>query len=285
MTLTKLLKTSIICGAIACLGTQGCSNRPHAIGKGSISSLQADTTVALKLGNEESPSCHVMIDFMYLLPSEEEDSLSKQINHILQRVTFGTDYVNVSPEEALLNVQNQHIDTYRKDLLAFYEADMKSGMKNEELPPWYNHEYTIMSELSLERDSIYNYAVTNYQFTGGAHPNTFATWTNINANTGQELKKSDVFTDGSDEEIVKLIGKHLLADVNRRLETDTITSLKGLWDNGILLNVDLYVPENFLITNEGVKFLYNRYDIAPYVMGDFQLTVPYAEIENLMKIK
>lgn len=283
MTKKKFFKTTIICGTIACLTMQGC-NETKVISRGEISSLQADTTVALK-GGQDSPNCHLTIDFMYLKPSDQADSLSKHINQTLQRTTFGTDYVRMSPEEAVTKVQNQYITKYRKDLLSYYEADLKSGIKNDQMPPWYNHGYYISSELTLERDSIYNYAVTNFQFTGGAHPNTILNWTNINANTGKELKKADIFVEGSDKEIIKLIEQHLLAEVNNRLETDTISTLQELQENGYILNVDLYVPNNFLITNEGVKFLYNRYDIAPYAMGDFQLNVPYAEIENLMKIK
>lgn len=284
MTLKSLFKTNICFSILSGLILQGCT-QTNVAARGEISSLQADTTIALKVGSENSPTCHVTVDYMYLQPSAEKDSLSKQINQTLQRVTFGTDYIKLSPSEAILQLQQQYATTYRKELLSYYEADVKSGMGKEDLPPWYNHEYSISSELTLSRDSIYNYSVTNYQFTGGAHPNTFSNWTNINAHTGKELKKSDVFTEGSDKQIIQLIGRHLLADVNKRLETDTITSLQGLWDNGILLNIDLYVPDNFLITDEGVKFLYNRYDIAPYVMGDFQLNIPYAEIENLMKIK
>lgn len=284
MTTKNLFKIVIACAAIVNIFLQGCSE-PTIIAKGEISSLQADTTVFLGSNTNESPSCNIVIDFMYLKPSSSRDSLSQRINRTLQRITFGTDYENTTPENTLQKLKENYITSYRKDLLPYYEADLKNGMSQEELPPWYNYHYNITSELTIARDSIYNYAVTNYQFTGGAHPNTYASWINLNANTGKELKKSDVFTENSDKEIIQLIGKHLLAEVNNRLETDSIKSLEELQDNGILLNVDLYVPENFLVTDEGIKFLYNRYDIAPYAVGDFQLTIPYAEIENLMKIK
>lgn len=284
MTTKSLFKTTIVCGACIAAALQGCIENSVVL-KGTISSIQADTTILLKTGSPDSPTCNIGIDFMYLKPSSEKDSLSQQINQTLQRATFGTDFMKTPIEEVLLDVQKQHITNYRKDLLAFYEADLRRGMTFEEMPPWYNHQYNISSELKLSRDSIYNYAITNFQDTGGAHPMTVLSWTNINANSGKELKKNDVFVEGADKEIIHLISNHLLAEVNQRLETDTITSLKGLWDNGILLNVDLFIPENFLITDEGIRFLYNRYEIAPYVMGDFQLNIPYAEIENLMKIK
>lgn len=277
-------RTSLACFIGACISFQGCTQHGQP-SKSEITSLQADTTIFLKSDNQDSPSCNVVIDFMFLKPSSARDSVSLRINQILQRTAFGTEAAQMNPQDAVNYITNHYLTTYKKNLLPYYEADLKKGLKKDELPPWYNYQYNITSELSLARDSIYNYTVTNYQFTGGAHPNTFSSWTNINAHSGKILKKTDVFTEQSDKAIIKLIGKHLLTEVNKRLETDSITSIQGLWDNGILLNVDLYVPENFLITDQGIKFLYNRYDIAPYFMGDFQLTVPYAEIENLMIIK
>ena len=284
MNLKHHFKTLIACYAGLCSLLLGCTN---VVGTptGEISSMQADTIILLKDGNSDSPSCSIVMDFMYLKPGSVSDSLSNRINKTLQRVTFGSDYTNMSPSEAMNQAINNYMTSYRNELLPYYEADLKKGMQKEELPPWYNYHYTITSELSVARDSIYNYIVTNHQFTGGAHPNSFSSWTNIITHSGKVLTKEDVFVENSEEEVIQLIGQHLLEEVNSRLETDSITSIQGLRDNGILLNVDLYNPDNFLVTDEGVKFLYNRYDIAPYVVGDFQITVPYAEIENLMKMK
>lgn len=67
------------------------------------------------------------------------------------------------------------------------------------------------------------------------------------------------------------------------METDTITSVEGLQSVGILLDTDIYIPENFLLDKNGVTFYYNRYEIAPYAAGDFSLTVPYDEISAYLK--
>ena len=280
----SIIYKSIVMGLFFCITFQSCTENKFIV-KGEISSIQADTTAYLIKGNAKSPTCNVIIDYMYLHPSADNDSLSHSINRILQRITFGSNYTKNSPLEAVTSVKKDLVTQYRNKLSEFYTADLKEGMHEDELPSWYNHEYNIASELKLVRDSIYNFSVTNYEYTGGAHPNTTIQWVNINANTGKELKKSDVFIEGSDKKIIQLITDHLIAEANKKLETDTITSIDGLRENGILLNVDLYVPDFFLITEEGISFLFNRYEIAPYVVGDFQLNIPYAEIENLMKIK
>ena len=73
--------------------------------------------------------------------------------------------------------------------------------------------------------------------------------------------------------------------MNRKLETDTLTCLEGLNEVGVLLDTDLYIPDNFLLGKKGVTFLYNTYDIAPYYMGRFELTVPYKEIDIYLNKK
>ena len=94
-----------------------------------------------------------------------------------------------------------------------------------------------------------------------------------------------VFRKDKEKDIIALIMKHLIEEVNERLETDTITSIQGLRENGALLDVDLYIPDNFMLMEDRVSFLYNRYDIAPYAMGEFIIDVPYAEIETMLRLK
>ena len=284
MTTKSFLQTTFVCGALTCMSLQGCSDK-KTMPQVEISSIHSDTVVYLKPGNKTSPSCHVEINFAYLKPRAEEDSLSQQINKQLQRITFGTNYMTNKPEEAVSAFKNRNCSTYVKETTSFYEADLKDGVEPERMTSWYTYEYNISSEIKTSLDSILNYNVTNYEYTGGAHPNTYSTWANINSHTGKVITKSEIFANGTDQEIIGLITKYLLKEVNFRLETDTIKSVQDLWDNGILLDVDLYVPENFLIEEDGVRFLYNRYDIAPYVMGDFQLKIPYTEIKKLMKMK
>ena len=133
------------------------------------------------------------------------------------------------------------------------------------------------------KKGVWNYTVTDFQYTGGAHPNTTITCLNINQETGKILKEDDVFNEKDTASICKLIMNELIKEVNQRMDTDTITSLDGLQSMGILLDTYLYIPSNFLLEKEGVTFYYNRYEIAPYSAGDFRLTVNYDDIQSYLK--
>jgi Protein of unknown function (DUF3298) len=55
----------------------------------------------------------------------------------------------------------------------------------------------------------------------------------------------------------------------------------GFWfkDNIFTLN------NNFAITDQGILFYYNNYEIASYVYGPTKIFIPYDSIENLVKRK
>lgn len=276
-----ILNAALACGAVACLSIQSCQNTETAK-PAKVSSIQADTLVALKDGDKASPKCKVSIDYMYLEAGDEKDSISAIINSRIQSIAFGDSYGKMSPKEAIPAVVGKYTKDYRDKLTKFYEADIHNGVKPEDIPAWYNYEYEITSELSLNNDSIWNFSVSTFTDTGGAHPNTTIKWANLLAKSGKVLTKNVVFRKDKEKEIIDLILRHLIDEVNQRLETDTITSLEGLKQNGALLDVELYIPDNFLLLEDRVSFLYNRYDIAPYSMGEFIIDVPYAEIETML---
>lgn len=247
-----------------------------------VESLQADTTVYLKEGMN-NPNCQINLSLSYLQPASETDSLSLKINAAIQEAAFGKSYEALPAGEVAATLQKEYIDNYLTDVKQLFDADMYNGMKPEDIPQWYNYQYDISSSLQMGKDSIWNYGITYFSDTGGAHPNTQKKYFNINSATGEMITAGQVFSPKHEKEICDLILKQLIYEMNQRMNTDTITSVAGLNEFGILLDSSLYIPENFLLEKEGVMFYYNRYEIAPYSAGDFSLTVPYEQINAYLK--
>ncbi|KAA3638580.1 MAG: DUF3298 domain-containing protein, partial [Bacteroidetes bacterium] len=40
---------------------------------------------------------------------------------------------------------------------------------------------------------------------------------------------------------------------------------------------------NFALTEEGLYFFYNPYEVGAYVLGPTSFTIPYGEIESIME--
>ena len=43
------------------------------------------------------------------------------------------------------------------------------------------------------------------------------------------------------------------------------------------------VTENFFVDDDGIHWIYNPYEIAPYAVGNIEVVLPYSEIENYFK--
>ena len=63
------------------------------------------------------------------------------------------------------------------------------------------------------------------------------------------------------------------------------TTRKELEDLGYGSTGELAPTENFRIGQDGITFLYNVYEIAPYVMGAIEITLPYDIMSHLLDDK
>ena len=52
-------------------------------------------------------------------------------------------------------------------------------------------------------------------------------------------------------------------------------------DTSMLFVREIEPNGNFRVSEEGVTYIYNQYEIAPYVMGAIQVTVPWNELEGI----
>lgn len=273
---------SLIFSVTGCCMLPGCLQQDKTETAPQVCTVSTDTIIYLQEG-EEVPSCKINLDFSYLKPTAENDSVSPRINAAIQKTLFGNAFMTMTPDKVLSTLADNYIRGYKTDVKGLFDADMHNGMKPADVPAWYNYEYQLNTEMKQGYNGVWNYTLTNFRYTGGAHPNTETTCLNIDSKTGAILKKNDVFNPKDTANICKLIMNELIKETNRRLNTDTITSLDGLQEQGILLDTYLYIPSNFLLEKEGVTFYYNHYEIAPYSAGDFRLQVNYDDIQPYMK--
>ena len=60
-------------------------------------------------------------------------------------------------------------------------------------------------------------------------------------------------------------------------------SLDELHEQDYLLTMDIYAPQNFILGDDEITFIYNPYEIAPYSKGNTELTLSYSQLSKLMK--
>ena len=228
-----------------------------------------------------SPFCDFSVDYTYL--DEEGDSIATLINRTIQGEFLGNDYASLTPEEAVDSFMNVYIRDYRKETGELYQVDRAKGTSDEEIPAWYNQTYSLVTFIEEGHGGIINVSANVFVDTGGAHPHQWSQWLNFDFESGKLLTKDDIFLASAKADIERMLLDHLMLMQAEIYPDESLKTLEDLQQKGFLQMTNMYIPDNFLLHKEGVSFLFNRYDIAPYSAGEIVIEIPYEEIGYCLK--
>ena len=214
--------------------------------------------------DENSPYCDFSMDYSCL--NEENDTIAALINEVIHREFLGAEFASLAPAEAVDSFKNTYLRNYRTETGELYEADKAKMTEGAEVPAWYGQTYSIVTFMEEGRDGIMGASANYFVDLGGAHPSQWSKWLNFDTNTGQLLTVNDVFELQELENI-----EDLLHDAVLKQKVDLYPDTKA------------FLTENFMLAKEGVRFLYNRYDIAPRSSGSIMVEIPYEVIEPYLK--
>jgi len=118
--------------------------------------------------------------------------------------------------------------------------------------------------------------VWSYQFTGGAHGNSFSTTFNYDLSSGRMLKLDDLFQPNSNH--LRLISDYCLKTLTKELG--------AVADANWLKEGAGPKAENFKswnITPDGLQITFDAYQVAAYVFGPQEVIVPYSVLKAIIK--
>lgn len=184
----------------------------------------------------------------------------------------------------LANTINYKIENHIANMLNFSEDDADSITLNNAVSKFDTEYKTFKNdfeesalvwdaifdgEVTYQSSEIISIAINSYLNTGGAHGNMNITFLNFNPKTGHLLTFDDVFTN---KEAVTNAVKSFFDE-----ETKASNSAYFFGD-------EFHLPENIGFNNEGVIFFYNIYEIASYTNGITEFTIPFEDIDSLLKL-
>jgi hypothetical protein len=130
--------------------------------------------------------------------------------------------------------------------------------------------YNLRGILSLE--------LHEYSYTGGAHGNYLTMLSSFDAVSGLKVDLDDILVEGFERELNR-IGEVGLRDQKDIPDGSSLDSAGFWFENGRFeLNA-----ANFAITDRGLAFHFNIYEIAPYAEGPTELLIPFADIHHLIR--
>lgn len=123
-------------------------------------------------------------------------------------------------------------------------------------------------------DTLLVYTIRSSGYMGGAHGMYATTAHNYSLAGGYEITLSDLFTAGQLSGLDSLIR-------NRLYEQFGVTGDEGLAEQGFFPEY-IRPTENFAVSERGITFYYNPYDIGCYALGDVSLEIGREELNRLV---
>lgn len=235
----------------------------------SFDSICKDSTLFLT-DDTTGPRCHVSLSVTYAKGKNAE-----QINDsIIRSGILSPDYFSLTSEkisipQAVDSFISRYLSEYKKDYSELYKLD-----KNH--PTAYFCEYIVHTDVARPSDKYYAYTANIYLYSGGAHGSSITIIRNIDAKTGKIVTLRDIFVPGFEHELNQLIIKSLCHQFDAK-------DIRELNDKAVLMGMDVYPSENFIIGDKSVTLVYSQDEIAYHAAGEIRVELSFAELSNILK--
>ena len=219
--------------------------------------ITVNKSVSLDNGNE-SPKCEVSLNI--LQAANATDIIGQKINNAIVKKIF--DMEDIGVQEAADSFANLYTSEYIKNMTPLYRVDRSDSNKH----PWYEYRYTVSTETKNDASNITNYLITLDYYEGGAHGIVQRLTLNFDDKTGLPLTLQDIYGKDYEPRIIEQLLQALMKKTGCK-------DIQQLRQQGYLYSMDMYVPENYIIGDNSITFIFNPYEIAPYSEGCIELII------------
>ncbi|MEM9887495.1 MAG: DUF3298 and DUF4163 domain-containing protein [Bacteroidota bacterium] len=243
--------------ALACKNEVPAEDKTEMI-LGTADSLRYTIERLLRVEDNCTGDTCARIEINYVsLEATEEDSAAQNINQLILDDLRGKEYTNVV--------------AYANGFLREYAQDKKDI---PDMSPW-NAESN--QKVLTNTSKVLCIKTTFYNFTGGAHGLYGTVYNNYQPKTGKKITLEQLIAPNVMEEFLEIAEEFFRKDM-------AIASQEDLGEAGYdFRNDQFYVPNNFGLLPDGVVFTYGLYEIASYVQGEQEFSIPYNVLEELMQ--
>jgi hypothetical protein len=176
---------------------------------------------------------------------------------------------------------NEHYQGRKDNFREGFEAELEEfagyemsgwGMLPISLDVSYKTEYN--------RDGIISFSFAISSYTGGAHDMITIDSETFDLREGTRICADDLFTVG-EEVYAPRIKEKILGQMDEQAESGDAP----YYENYAELVEETFNKESFILTEKGLCYYFQIYDIAPYAGGSFRFTIPYEELSDILDPK
>lgn len=202
------------------------------------------------------------LEFSY--PSSySNDTILNYVQNIFVHAYAG-DSINLKPKDAFNKIEKE----------CTQQALEYGDEARDDSPDFSGYFQSIVTSVSDSSD-MQNYMTVKTQieqYTGGAHGMHNTQYFNIDTRTGDYISE-DVLFEPMSKSVLQTIIKDLLIEKTKVTDGSAIT----------LLEPDAIEPNgNFYFSKNGIVYVFNTYEVAPYSDGLIEITIPYERVKDIL---
>ncbi len=216
---------------------------------------------------DDKPSCAIDVCVETAVGHTKADSC---ISRTIAAAVLG-DSLRLTPA-AVHHFADSVKNGYTEEMSTLYDPDDEYTFR-------YQYVFDVKgARMPNSKDGVTAYKASVRVYQGGAHDGYAEVCVNMDARTGRELLSSDVFGEDKTARVKELIERQLMDDNG----AETMEQLRD--STGITMLGEVYVSDfNFLLLKDGVHFIFNPYDIAPWATGLVEVKLTYRQLEGCLK--
>lgn len=220
-------------------------------------------------GCNDSICTYATIKYPNFLSGTKAEVLSIINKTILDSLTYSI--ISNSKPNSLQEIIDQFIQAY-SDVIKDFEVSEKEDAA-------YINVWEMERKISVDynKQGLLCLNLIDYEFTGGAHGLTTFNFINFSSQNGDLLLVKNVFKNEALTEMNKL------ADDKFRT-ANGMEPNQSYIENGFFIKTKtLELNNNFAISDTGITFVFNPYEIAPYSEGHILIHFTFDEVENFIQ--
>ena len=213
------------------------------------------------------------IDYLISLPETGIDWLDNLNARQMLNYYEQEDLAKKSPESELPKPDpNKITGTEKADLLKAVEKSYANDLAMLKEGGIFGMSNVAVTTYLGQRNNLVTFSHSHYIYSGGAHGLYWTNYVNIDIEQKKVIDLDDIIAKDKKEAV-----KELLWQAYQGHSPDN----EGKVDS-FMPKDEFYLAEDFLFTDEGVKFVYPPYALASFAEGEVSLVIPWEEANPLL---
>lgn len=197
------------------------------------------------------------------ISSETKPELASKINELIQQQLLDT--IEGAPSDtagtkSLASFADSFIQDYQQDANNFTSWQLERSVR-----------------ITYNTNTLLTLLIEEFGSTGGAHPFNGSRFIVLNLADGNQVTLDDLMNPGY-EAALNVEGEQAFREARQLAEHSSLEE-----DGFNFANNAFVLNDNYGVNKEGLSFIFNSYEVAPYVMGPTELTIPYEDIRSLIR--